>query len=154
MIMACTITSLILVAMFGVIAAAGLVERASHKGSSPARQDGSPVPDSEMTPAMALGIMDHIWSIGEGAGGRCIEVRAGSWLARRGEERMLVAGRAGGIQPAGCGAKVRRDHSRADSEDEGHAVAPRKQFRPVTKGGGLALGTEPIEINGLELTTR
>jgi hypothetical protein len=42
--MACTITSLILVAMFGVIAAAGLVERASLKGSSPARQDGSPTP--------------------------------------------------------------------------------------------------------------
>jgi hypothetical protein len=40
--MACTITSLIVVAMFGVIAAAGLVERASLKGSSPARQDGSP----------------------------------------------------------------------------------------------------------------
>jgi len=44
--MACTITSLILVAMFGVIAAAGLVERASLKGSSPARQDGSPAPTS------------------------------------------------------------------------------------------------------------
>jgi hypothetical protein len=42
--MACTIASLILVAMFGVIAAAGLVERASLKGSSPARQDGSPAP--------------------------------------------------------------------------------------------------------------
>jgi len=42
--MACTITSLILVAMFGAIAAAGLVERASLKGSSPARQDGVPAP--------------------------------------------------------------------------------------------------------------
>jgi hypothetical protein len=44
--MACTITSLLLVAMFGVIAAAGLVERAGLKGSSPARQDGIPAASS------------------------------------------------------------------------------------------------------------
>jgi hypothetical protein len=41
--MACTITSLILVAMFGIIAT-GLVDRASLKGSPPTRQDGSPAP--------------------------------------------------------------------------------------------------------------
>jgi hypothetical protein len=39
--MACTITSLILVAMFGVMAV-GLVGRASLKGGPPARQNGSP----------------------------------------------------------------------------------------------------------------
>ena len=46
--MACTVTSLFLIVMFGVIAAAGLVERAGPKGNSSARQntrqDSSPGP--------------------------------------------------------------------------------------------------------------
>jgi hypothetical protein len=61
--MACTITSsLILVAMFGVIAAAGLVERASHKGSSPARQDGSPVPSASGSSARPWSFPGAWWA--------------------------------------------------------------------------------------------
>jgi hypothetical protein len=41
--MACTITSLILFAMFGVIAM-GLVDRASLKGGPPTRQEERPAP--------------------------------------------------------------------------------------------------------------
>jgi hypothetical protein len=43
--MACAITSLILVAMFGVMAV-GLVGFASLEGNRPARQDRSPAPTS------------------------------------------------------------------------------------------------------------
>jgi hypothetical protein len=42
--MACTVTSLILVAMFGVMAV-GLVGRVSLKGSPPARQDENRAPN-------------------------------------------------------------------------------------------------------------
>jgi len=48
--MACTITSLILFAMFGVMAV-GLVGFASREGNPPARQDRSPAPsDSGASP--------------------------------------------------------------------------------------------------------
>jgi hypothetical protein len=47
--MACSITSLILVAMFAVVAM-GLVDRAGREGSPPPSQDRSPVPSRSGNP--------------------------------------------------------------------------------------------------------
>ena len=55
--MACTITSLILVAMFGVIAV-GLVNRASLKGSPPARQNRNP---DQSAPGVLLVSYRHVF---------------------------------------------------------------------------------------------
>jgi hypothetical protein len=51
--MACAITSLILVAMFGVVAA-GLVGFASVEGKRPARQDRSPTPSGSASSARSF----------------------------------------------------------------------------------------------------
>jgi hypothetical protein len=59
--MACTITSLILVAMFGVIAM-GLVDRASLKGSPPTRQAGSPAPSNSGSSARSWSFPAGWWA--------------------------------------------------------------------------------------------
>ena len=59
-IMACTITSLILVA-FSVIAV-GLVDRASLKGSPPTRQDGSPAPSNSGSSARSWSFPGAWWA--------------------------------------------------------------------------------------------
>jgi hypothetical protein len=59
--MACSITSLILVAMFAVIAT-GLVGRSSREGSPPTRQERSPTPSNSGGPARSASVPDAWWA--------------------------------------------------------------------------------------------